>query len=84
MGHSPSWRRFLLHYFQMYDKIDKIIKGRLSYLIVKVECYEKKKVFKYCYYYPEFLYLTKKSIICKTSDMGDCDRRFLLLTQNSI
>ena len=84
MGHSPAWRRFLLHYFQMYDTIDKIIKGRLSYLIVKVECYEKKKVFKYCYYYPEFLYLTKKSIICKTSDMGDCDRRFLLLTQNSI
>ena len=23
-----------MHYFQMYDKIDKIIKGRLSYLIV--------------------------------------------------
>ena len=34
--------------------------------------------------YLYFLYLTKKSIICKTSDMGDCDRRFLLLTQNSI
>lgn len=33
--------------------------------------------------YPEFLYLTKKSIICKTSDMGDCDRRFLLLTQTN-
>ena len=55
----------LLHYFQMYDKINKIIKGRLSYLIVKVECYEKKKVFKHCYNYNcNSVYDNMQLVIC--------------------